>query len=129
VIAILGIVSGTVLVRTNPFASEGRQELRQIRSFLRKHHAKTIRTGNTATVNFNADDNEIQVLGDEEEPTEILSLTDWTLKNVSGSTRVKLNPYRTDNEDIVLRHGSDREIHLRRDWIIGFRTMESEDSS
>lgn len=129
VIAILSIVSGTVLIRTNPFESEGRQELRQIRSFLRKHHARTLRTGNTITITFNANDNEIRVRDDENETSEVLSLNNWTLQNVDGSLQLKLNPYRTGNEEVVFQHASGRETQLRRDWITGFRTVQSDESS
>lgn len=129
VIAILGIVSGTVLIRANPFESDGRQEFRQVRSFLRKQHAKTLRTGETVRLEFQPSENRILVLDQNNEPTERLVLDNWSLEGTDGSYRIDLNPYRTGSEEVRFRHVSDREKRMQRDWITGFRELESGDES
>jgi prepilin-type N-terminal cleavage/methylation domain-containing protein len=129
VIAILGIVSGTVLIRANPFESAGRQEFRQVRSFLRTQHAKTLRTGETVTLEFQPSENRILVLDQNDEPTDHLILDNWSLEGTDGSYRIDLTPYRTGDEEIVFRHVTDRVNTMQRDWITGFRELESGDES
>lgn len=117
VMAVIGVVTGTVLLRTNFTGGGEDQEFRQIVTFLRRQHARTLRSSKTLTVRFNRDERRILVVDDNDDVIDRLPVDRWSLEN---TREVSVSPWSAQPGRLTFVNEAGREKNVARDWILGF---------
>jgi prepilin-type N-terminal cleavage/methylation domain-containing protein len=118
-ITILGVVTGTTLIRYDFFSTGSSQAFRQIVSFLRLQHARTLQSSSIVTLRINANENRIDVIQNEETIDRLL-LDRWTIIEPSGRFSIRLSPWSYERQRLTLQNSQDQERVLRTDWSLGF---------
>lgn len=119
VMAVIGVVTGTVLIRTNFTEGGEDEEFRQIVTFLRRQHARTLRSSKALTVRFNPGERRILVVDDNDEVLDRFPLDRWSLEN---TRELSVSPWSAQSGRLTFVNESGREKNVARDWILGFET-------
>jgi prepilin-type N-terminal cleavage/methylation domain-containing protein len=118
-ITILGVVTGTTLIRYDFFGTGASQSFRQITSFLRLQHARTLQSSSTLKLQINADEGRIKVVR-ENSTIDRLILDRWELVDPSGQISIRLSPWSYERKRITFQNPQGEQRVLRTDWSLGF---------
>jgi prepilin-type N-terminal cleavage/methylation domain-containing protein len=117
VMAVLGVVTGTALLRTNFTGGEGKREFERIVAFLRRQHARSLRSSEKLTVHFRTEEERILTRNDEGEIVDRLPVKTWSAQETS---QITVSAWYGKQGRLTFRNESGEEKHLDPDWILGF---------
>jgi prepilin-type N-terminal cleavage/methylation domain-containing protein len=122
-ISILGIVSGTVLIQFDMFGTGAGQEFKQILSFLRLQHGRSLRTNSSMKITFDSEEHQFQV-SKNGNALDKLTLGQWKVVKPQSSFSIKVSPYQYRPTTIVLENRRGEERRITTDWTRGFKHLQ-----
>lgn len=117
VMAVLGVITGTALLRTNFTGGDDDQEFQRILAYLRRQHARSLRTSEQFTVQFDTEEDRMITRNTEDEVVDSLPVESWS---VEGTNEITVSAWYGRPGRLSIKNQSGRERLIGRDWIIGF---------
>lgn len=121
-ITILGIIASTTLIKVDLFGTDADQEFRQMISFLRLQHARTLRTNSSISVELDPSNEAISVIQEDGDSKRVFQLERLAMQQPRQKKRIRLSPWNFEPYRFVVEHPDGNELTIRTSWTLGFES-------